>query len=186
MEEIWKDIPNFEGFYQASNLGKIRSLSRMVKGHHNSKSSMTGRVLKPKISKWGYRQVTLSVYGKHHFKRVCRLIASTFLENKQNKPCVNHIDGNKINDSIVNLEWNTYSENMKHASATGLLHNVGLRGKDNKCSKSVIQYDRNGIYIKKWGSIREAGFCLSICPSSISKVCKGKYKTIGGFKWGYA
>jgi len=119
----WKDIPGYEGYYQASIYGKIRSVYRMVEFRISGRvqqSYMKGRILAENIRKDNYVEVILSVNGISKNLSVHRLVAQTFLPNPENKPQVNHIDGNTQNNNINNLEWATPSENMTHAKDTGL------------------------------------------------------------------
>lgn len=124
-KEIWKDIPNYEGLYQASNFGKIKSLDRIRK-QFNHKGIATikykGKILKQQIKKnTGYYAVALYDNNKKvKLKLVHRLIATTFLENKNNFPVVNHKDGNKKNNNVENLEWCTQSHNVKESYRLGL------------------------------------------------------------------
>ena len=115
-EEIWKDIMGYENKYLVSNLGNIRSLDRIVKEKGGKERFKCGQMLRPGKAKTGYYTVALD--GKSH--RVCRLVAQAFIPNPKNLPCVNHINGNKCDDFLTNLEWVSHSENNKHALATGL------------------------------------------------------------------
>lgn len=112
MQEIWKPIEGYEGLYEVSSLGRIKSL---YKYHHRYEN-----ILKNKITKDGYYETTLVKNGKPKFIRTHRLVASAFIDNPLNKSEVNHKDGNKLNNSVDNLEWVTSSENQKHAYRTGL------------------------------------------------------------------
>lgn len=108
MQEIWKDIKEYEGLYQISNLGNVKSLKR-------------NKLLKPIKDKDGYLCVTLYKMCKLKEKKVHRLVAQTFILNPENKPQVNHIDGNKQNNVVNNLEWCTRLENIEHAWKIGLM-----------------------------------------------------------------
>ena len=124
-KEIWKDIPNYEGLYQASNLGNIRSLDRIRKQYnHNGIATVKykGKILKQQIKRGtGYYVVRLYDNNKKSkTKLVHRLIAETFIQNKNNFPVINHIDGNKKNNNITNLEWCTQSHNVKESYRLGL------------------------------------------------------------------
>ena len=112
--EIWKDCVGFEGKYQVSNLGNVRSIS-------NNKGTYQERLLSQRqttTSNYLYVNFTVKDVTTHH--SVHRLVAKAFIANPSNKATVNHIDGNKLNNNVCNLEWNTYSENLKHAYANGL------------------------------------------------------------------
>jgi len=111
--EIWKPVPGYEGYYEASSEGRIRSVDRVVY-HGKYAYNRKGRIRIP-YDNQGYDNVTLNKDKVEITYSVHRLIAMTFIPNPENKPCVNHIDGNKRNNHIENLEWATYSENSIHA-----------------------------------------------------------------------
>lgn len=183
-KEIWKDIKGFEKRYQISNLGKVKSLSKFV--NNNPKYSSIGYYTKEKIlkefdSKKGYKLVKLYKDNKKYTKKIHRLVAETFIPNPENKPQVNHIDGNKSNNCVTNLEWNTCKENICHAVNNNLIK-IKI-GKDNPLSKKVYQYDLKGNFIKKWNSVTEAQNTLKI--TNISSVCNNKRKCAGGYIWKY-
>lgn len=119
MEEIWKDIEGFEGLYQVSNLGRVKSLDRYVesRGHLIYRK---GVIRKP-FDTTGYYSVTLNKDRKETTFQVHRLVAQAFIPNPNDLPVVNHLDGRKTNNCIDNLEWTTYAENSKHAVETGLV-----------------------------------------------------------------
>jgi hypothetical protein len=125
MDVKWKPIIGYEGLYMASTDGCIKSLDRYVPTKSKkglwSKRLIKGKILKPCMNK-GYCHVTLAKNGtSKNMIKVHRIIAKTFIENPENKPCVNHIDGNPSNNDITNLEWCTHKENMNHAYKAGLL-----------------------------------------------------------------
>jgi len=179
MEEIWKDIPNYEGLYQASNLGRIKSLERFnYKGHHNLE-----RILKQTKCKNGYYYVALCKDKKVKSIPVHRLIAITFLDNSNNLPCINHIDGNKSNNKISNLEFCTYSHNNKEAYKLGLKPSLKLRQNyySIKKSKKVNQYDKEHNFIKQWDSINEIVRALKVNRQNVSACCNKKITSSYGY-----
>jgi hypothetical protein len=119
MEEIWKEIPGFEGYYEISNLTRVRSVSRIIYDKKVGIKNLKSRILKP-ANFMGYRRVLLCYKGQRVNKLVHRLFAQVFIPNPENKPEVNHIDGNRSNNSLENLEWVTHRENMHHSVLTGL------------------------------------------------------------------
>ena len=134
-KEIWKDIPNYEGLYQISNFGKIRSLDAIIncKGAKNiDRHLRKGKILKQVINTKGYYYVNLSKKSKVQNIRVHRLVALVFLDNPNSYRCINHIDGNKLNNNVANLEWCTYSHNLKEAYRIGLRERPKYVGKNYK------------------------------------------------------
>lgn len=180
MEEIWKDIPEYEGLYQASNLGRIRSVNRI----DNCNRPRVGKILKFIKSNSGYFQVHFSKNGGTRVLLVHRLIAKAFLENPNNYSCVNHIDGNKLNNNVDNLEWCTQSHNVNESYKLGLQERQ--YGKDNFRSKKVNQYGLDGNFIKTWDSFMDIERALGFNHANLQKVCCGKYQTSYGYVWRYA
>lgn len=128
-KEIWKDIAGFEGYYQVSNLGRVRSLDRLIKrknGHHKRK----GKILAQSSDKKGYKRLQLHKNGMKSHK-VHRLVASAFIESYCQNLQINHIDGDKSNNNLCNLEWVTPEQNTKHALKTGLI-SIGEKSKHSK------------------------------------------------------
>lgn len=147
-DEVWKDIVNYEGRYQISNFGRVRSLPRFSSNGEGQQRYVEGKILKPKLDK-GYVVIQLKKPGekyKHH--RISRLVAFAFIPNPESRPEVNHIDGNKLNNTVENLEWVTRQENMKHAVKTGLYKDSELRrlAAVEYQSKPVICVDTGVVY----------------------------------------
>lgn len=111
MEEIWRDIVGFEDYYQISNYGRVKSLKKKTRNGH----CKNDKILKERIDKKGYVHYALKKDGKTYEKKAHRLVAEAFIENIYNKPQVNHIDGNKRNNYVENLEWVTNGENQAHS-----------------------------------------------------------------------
>lgn len=119
-EIIWKDVTSFEGKYQVSNKGQVKSLDREVYYSNGYTQYHLGKILTPILHSNGYLYVGLHDKKRTRSKSVHRLVAEAFIPNPDNKPCVNHKDGNKHINCVENLEWCTYSENHIHAIKTGL------------------------------------------------------------------
>ena len=178
MGELWKDIPNYEGLYQASTYGKIRSLNHIRK-NGTGEYEQIGKVLKLNL-KNKYLRVRLSKNGVAKTHRVNRLIALTFIENSLNKETVNHINGIKTDNRVENLEWATPKEQAIHR------HKI-LGVPESDCSachkanlKKVIRSDG-----KIYNSIKEAKEDLCKPHASITEVCQGKLKSTCGFGFKY-
>jgi hypothetical protein len=114
--EIWKNVIGFEGSYQVSNLGRVKSLARVDRSGHK----LQERILKNTIDSYGYLVVGLFKNSVNHTHKVHRIVATIFIPNPENKPQVNHINGNKLNNIVDNLEWATHQENKTHSCITGL------------------------------------------------------------------
>lgn len=183
MQEVWKDIEDYKGLYQVSNLGRIRSLDRYVRNGTSNKNIKKGKILKPCTTKDGYLQLNLIKDKKKKVSTVHRLVAKAFIENSSNKPCVNHIDGDKQNNNVENLEWVTYSENTIHALKTGLVKKT--KGK-NHYKRAVNQYTTDGKFIRRWDSIKSIKDEWNLRHIKVSSCCRGKIKTSLGYVWKYA
>lgn len=177
MIEIWKDIENYEDIYQVSNLGNIRN-------------KKTNKILKPAKDHSGYLIVNLSKNNKHKTKTIHRLVAKAFISNNDNKSQVNHKNGIKTDNNVINLEWATASENLKHAYKNKLKkvnkwQKEFIANEGKKLSKKINQYNKEGNFIKKWNSIRDIERELGISNVAITHCCKGQTKTSGGYIWKY-
>ena len=179
--EVWKDIKGYEGRYQVSNMGRVKSLERKASIKGDTKRTVQERILKPYTNHNGYWRVKLcSSKGQKGFF-IHRLVCEAFHENPENKPCVNHIDENKANNEASNLEWCTYKENINHGT-----HNARVgKAVAKALSKPVGQYTRDGELVKVWQSTMEVQRQLGFGQGYISKVARGKLKTAYGYVWKY-
>lgn len=139
LDEIWHDVIGYEGLYKVSNLGNVKMLQRLLP----DKRILKEKILKQQIQRNGYLLVGLRKEGKQKFILVHRIVASAFIPNIENKKQVNHIDGNKLNNKVNNLEWVTASENIKHAYKTGLKHTlIGELNGNSKIKKEDVDFIR--------------------------------------------
>lgn len=167
--EIWKTVDGYEGLYEVSNQGKIRSLM------HNGKKRKEPYIMNPHIQKNGYAYVGLWKDGKARVFRFHRVVAKSFIPNPNNLPCVNHIDENKANNKVSNLEWCTIKYN----------DNYGTKNKRTSMKKSIPvgKYDENGNLLKKYYGLNEAARQEGLSVGNICEVCNGRRKHTGGYIW---
>ena len=179
--EIWKDIEGYEGLYQVSSFGRVKSLKRF----DSCNRLVQERVLKTsKRSKnLEYLQVSLCKNGKIKNFLVHILVAKAFIENPCNYPMVNHKDENPNNNEVSNLEWCTAKYNNNYG--TRIQRQIATQTNRRDCSKSVAQYDLIGNLIAIYPSVKEAWRQTGISRSHISDVANDnpKYKTAGGYIW---
>ena len=168
MEEIWRDIKDYEGYYQVSNRGIVKSLERM-KRNNGGYQKIPEKILKVYDNGKGYLRVQLCKDGKVKNCRINRLVAQAFLPNPNNLPEVNHIDQDKTNNCVENLEWCTTQYNVEYSQA-----------------KAVIGINKVSGLIMEFPSLMEAERQTGISNKHICACCKGKAKSAGGFYWFYA
>lgn len=162
-----KEVIGYEGFYTITSDGHVFNKS--------------GKEKIPFLNRYGYKMVSLYKNTERKNKYVHRLVAEAFIKNIENKPMINHKDGNKLNNRMENLEWCTNQENQIHAVETGLNKNIG---RNHLQARKVYQI-KDGEIIKEWGCIKDAQKALNIFQSNIIKCCKGERKTTGGYSWKY-
>lgn len=137
-EEIWKDIKGYEGYYKVSNLGRVKSLDRVIEYKNGIEYSLKGSLRRVSCSGAGYQNIGLSRDSLMKNFLVHRLVAVAFLNNPDNLPVVNHIDGDKTNNKVCNLEWASHSDNMRHAVDTGLRETSSVQNEDTKNKMSNV------------------------------------------------
>lgn len=180
--EIWKDVPGYVGLYQVSNYGNVKSI-------------LYNKILKScwRNSKKEYKTVYLSNCNKRKTFSIHRLVAAAFIPNPNNKPCVDHIDGNRLNNHVDNLRWATHLENnnnpitlyrKRQAAKKGFLScRYGKIGKLNGKSKAVIRFSMNNKLIDEFESINIASNITGINKRGIALAANKKCKTAGGYIW---
>ena len=190
INEIWKPVVGYEGLYECSNMGRVRSVDRYVPHKFDGEFQfIRGIIKKTKLNNSGYEIITLSKDGKEKTCLVHRLVAEAFLPNPNNLPQINHKDEEKTHNIIwvnedgsidydkSNLEWCTREYNFYYGT--------GRRRQAEKEMVPVIQYTKDGVLIKKWDSMHLVMNDLGINVGNISNCCSGRCKSVGGYKWKY-
>ena len=173
MEEIYKDIKDLEGLYQVSNFGNILSLNYYRSGKP--------KLLKPSKTKNGYLLVTLYKNRKRKSYKVHQLVAEHFIPNTDNLPEINHIDEDKTNNRVDNLEWKSHKGNCNHGTRNERIVKANTNGKR---SKIVLQFTLSGEFIREWKSAHDCGR-NGFNQGNIISCCNGKLKSHKGFIWRY-
>lgn len=202
--EIWKPVVGYEARYEVSNKGRVRSIDREIISQANGTKwqyprtiKQKGVIIKGKLLKGGKTRVGYMVidvgrlYKDNKIVRkskkimLHRLVAEAWIPNPDNKPEINHIDGNKLNNNIENLAWCTRSENIKHAYDTGLLTSNGPGyGKDNHRAKMVIRMDKEGNELEIFYCATAISVAMGMSKDAITNAIKTN-TLCGGYKWKY-
>ena len=183
MIEEWKDVKGYEGIYQVSNLGNVKSLNYNRTGKE--------KVLRFSKDKDEYLTVILCKDGKLKNFKVHRLVSQAFIPNTENKPCIDHINTNRTDNRVNNLRWVTHKENsnnsisIKKMKIKASKSNLGKFGKLSHNHKPILQFSLDGEFIRKWYCAYEVQRELGFNQSGISNCCNGKYKTANGYIWGF-
>ena len=173
MTEIWLPIEGYENLYEVSNLGRVRSLEHTVTNKNGSKRKFPGKILKPRAHRNGYLKAELYKNGIRRYFLLHRLVATAFIPNPNNLPQVNHLDEDKTNNTVENLEWCTAEYNNNYGTHNE--RNIKLR-KIIRC----VELD------KTFPSILAASKELNLSSGNISRVLTGRYKTTGGYHFEFA
>ena len=184
--EIWKDIAEYEGLYQVSNKGRVKSLERKVWNSGNqSYQTIKEKILKPCKNSDGYLLLNLYKDGQRRPYFIHRLVADTFIPNPNEYKEVNHIDENKENNNVSNLEWVTRKENINHGTRNERIAKTLTNRKDR--SKPVVGTHKETGLVVKYPSMHEASRQLGIKASNISACCRGykKHSHAGGYTWSF-
>ena len=176
--EIWRPIKSYEGLYEVSNLGRIRSLGRITNYANGEKHLWKGRIMKIRKDKKGYLICNLSKNSKCKTFRVHRLVAQAVIPNPDNLPIINHKDENPSNNHVEKLEWCDAKYNTNYGTA--------IQRRAEKRSRTVLQISKEyNEVIAEYSSLAEVGRQTVFDFSTISKCCRGEIKTAYGFKWKY-
>lgn len=197
MEEVWKPVRGYEGYYEISNFGKVRSLDRVVK-QGSCMRKVKAKIIKIYIGPYGYPCVSLCRDRKTRCIPIHRLLAKAFIPNPENKPFIDHIDTDKTNYRLNNLRWCTQKENMNNPLTLAFckkrvytkeiiekIKKTKIARKTKTAPKKVYQFDKNGNFIDEFNSIIEAGIKNNISKTLISRCCHKQSMTAGGYLWSF-
>ena len=173
-EEIWKDIEGFEGLYQISDKGRVKSLEKTYTDRNGATRHKDEKILNPYPNKRGYMRLQLFGEKRVEWKLVHRLVAEAFLPNPDNLPIINHKDETPFHNNVENLEYCTQKYNVNYGT--------GIQRRAEKESKIVYQYTLDGQLVKIWKSIAE---CVKNGFKGAWLCCSGRSKTCKGFRWSY-
>jgi len=182
MEEIWKDVPNYKGYYKVSNIGNILSLERKVKSSRskNGYRTVRRRLLKTRIDKYGYNTIILRKFNVDQHFTIHRLVCLVFILNPNNLPSINHKDENKLNNDVNNLHWCTVKyNNLYNDRQLKINEKLKLTVK----GKIVNQYDLDGNFIKQYRSLREMYRCTNYSRQLVKNVCLGLKSDYKNYLW---
>lgn len=196
--ELWKPLVGFEGYYEISTLGRVKSIKRIVYNSKGKQRTVHEKIIKPLINRHGYSSVSLYKNGVKTNVKIHRMVALTFIPNIENKPFIDHINTIRHDNRLENLKWATRIENahnpITQSKMIGRNHASGetiILARNNKKSygaeRAVLQISINGDIINEFKSIREAGREFNNSSGAISSCCRKKknYKTVHGYIWRY-
>lgn len=196
MDEVWKDIPSYEGYYQVSNLGRIKRLPRHKP---TDKRKTHNNIRKPRLAENGYFRINLSKDNSVKWFGIHRLVALAFIPNPDKLPVINHKDENKQNNRVDNLEWCTHQYNREYGTARERQQKTRAANPNDKTvrklvgeknSKAILQYSLSGKMIARYNSLSEASVATGVHISTIIRQCKGRTgntnRTLRTFRFEYA
>ena len=175
-EEVWRWVVGYEGLYMVSNHGRVMSIPTIIEKGNGITVLVDGRLIKPSAIRKGYLQVALTKNGKQKPMRVHRLVAEAFIPNRLGLPCVNHIDENKANNVVGNLEWCDVEYNNRYGTRNERI--------SRKIGKPVLM-TRGGLVVREYPSVSAAYDLTGISSGHISECCNGKRHSAGGYEWKY-
>lgn len=198
--ETWKDVENYVGYYQISNNGRIRSLDRVSINKDGIKRILKGKIMNPAIGPHGYYTICLRKKGLRETARIHRLVAVEFIENPNNLPIINHKNEIKTDNRVENLEWASYAYNVNYGTSlermkrTRKENGIGVGknhpryamfGKDNPCSKPILQFDLDGNFVAEYDSVMTVERTLGFLNGNVVAAARGRYKQAYGYVWRY-
>lgn len=184
-KEIWKPIKGYDIEYLISDCGNIISPEHTIIDKRGVKQHFRKRKLKPTLHSTGYLVVIFRKQGKKITLRVHSLVAELFVENPDNKPIVDHIDGNKTNNNAKNLRWVTNSENIRNKNTYNDFKEKVTKARKDEI-KPVYQLDNDYNVITKFNSVEEAAKAMFCSAPLIRKCCKIRHYKAKGFHWSYS
>lgn len=183
--ETWRDVAGYEGEYQVSDAGRVKSLSRELTDRLGRKRKMKEKVLSPGRERGGYQNVFLCSSNGQRNMKVHRLVAEAFVPNPDDKPMVNHIDGDKNNNAASNLEWVTRIENTDHAIRAGLVNHSENAKKATIVNRRPVVVLKNGEVIGLFPSVASAAKFTGADIPNICACCRGRKKKAKGYEYRY-
>ena len=181
--EKWKEVKGYEGFYEVSNYGRVKSVPRYVDTTMNCRHYVS-TILTPSHNNAGYSLVNLAKNGKIKTQRIHILVAEAFIPNEDNKPCVDHINGIRDDNRVENLRWCTYKENSNFDLAKQHLTESHKNQTNENLMKVVCQYTKEGELVGEYQSSKDAAEAVGCSRSGITKGCREGIP-IKGFIWKY-
>lgn len=195
--EIWRPVVGYEGLYEVSSIGRIRSVDRLIECKNGVIHHIKGRIIRPCVSQTGYLCVSLSKNNTGKTLKLHRIVATAFIENKYNKPHVDHIDTDRKNCKVSNLRWATRKENAnnpnsilncsraaskKYGSGWKMIETRN-RNQSRGAEIPICQYSTQRVFIKRFRSIAEAARETGVQDASIHLYLRGKLRHAGGYLW---